>query len=46
MELCDSSLKNILVSNGGKLCEQQALSIFTDICLGFFDIRKSGFIHR
>jgi serine/threonine protein kinase len=45
LHLCEGSLKSEL-DNKGKLSEQEAIRIFTMICISLYYVSSKGIIHR
>lgn len=47
MELCETNLTKFLKSSkDGRFSDKKALAIFFDICNGFLDIVRLGFMHK
>lgn len=46
LELCDSDLRKILVTNQGKLPEKLCCEIFSHLAKGFSQMNKNQYIHR
>lgn len=46
LELCETDLRKILVSNQGKLPEKFCCEILSQLAKGFYQINKNQFIHR
>ena len=45
-ELCDGDLEGLMKKHGGKLPEEEAVKILTEISNGFLALVREGIVHR